>query len=243
MSDPSEKQMYLELLKKTILNEIYFQTEAATPEIRKKGRNWPVLAHSMIGRDRMDHLQKCMETVLEDKIDGDFIETGVWRGGACIFMRGFLKVHGIKNRRVWVADSFEGLPEPDEVNYPLDKGFDLHTVDYLKVSLESVKKNFVKYDLLDEQVCFLKGWFKDTLPTAPIEKISIARLDGDMYSSTMDSLINLYPKVSLGGYIIIDDYGAVSNCKAAVTDFRKKYNIEEPLINIDWTGVYWRKTK
>ena len=103
-----------------------------------------------------------------------------------------------------------------------------------------MKNNFRKYDLLDERVQFLKGWFKDTLPTAPIEKLAILRLDGDLYESTMDSLTNLYHRVSQGGFIIIDDY-VLPTCEAAVTDFRKATNIQEPLVRIDNYAVYWRK--
>ncbi|MEI2471868.1 TylF/MycF family methyltransferase [Peribacillus frigoritolerans] len=246
MSISLSLDLYLELLKKTILYEIWLEHEGVDPDIRRQGLDCPAIAHSMIGRLRMENLQQCMTSVLEENIEGDFIETGVWRGGACIFMRGFLKVHGVKDRKVWVADSFEGLPVPNIEQYPQDKGDPHHTFDFLRVSLEEVRGNFQKYDLLDEQVHFLKGWFKDTLPTAPIEKIAVARLDGDMYSSTMESLRNLYPKVSIGGYIIIDDYGALPNCAAAVTDFRKEFKIDEPLIkidNTDLTGVYWRKMK
>lgn len=235
------KELYLELLKKTILHEIW-ANDPRELEIRRQGRDWPQFAHSMIGRLRMNNLQHCMNAVHDENIEGDFIETGVWRGGACIFMRGFLKVHGIDNRRVWVADSFQGLPEPDVINYPADNGMTLHTVDQLRVSLEQVTENFRKYDLLDEQVCFLKGWFKDTLPTAPIEKIAIARLDGDMYSSTMEGLTNLYPKITKGGFVIIDDYGAVRQCAQAVTDFRNHHGINDPIEQIDWTGVFWRKS-
>lgn len=237
-------ELYLELLKKTILYEIWLEHEhGANPEARRLGQDWPAIAHSMIGRVRMDNIQQCMTSVLEENIEGDFIETGVWRGGACIFMKGFLKAHEINDRRVWVADSFEGLPEPDEVNYPNDKGYVFHTIDYLKVSLEEVEANFKKYDLLDDKVCMLKGWFKDTLPSAPIEKIAVARLDGDMYSSTMDSLRSLYPKVSIGGYIIIDDFAAVPSCAAAVCDYRKEFGIYDPLIKIDNSAVYWKKSK
>jgi O-methyltransferase len=242
MPDHLAKELYLELLKKTILYEIWLKNDTER-EHRRQGLDWPELAHSMIGRLRMDNLQQCMTTVLKEGVQGDFIETGVWRGGACIFMRGFLKVNEIHDRRVWVADSFAGLPKPDEVRFPLDKGLMLHTIDFLRVSLEEVKENFKNYNLLDEQVCFLKGWFKDTLPTAPIEKIALARLDGDMYSSTMDGLRNLYPKVSPGGFMVIDDYGAVAACAAAVQDYRTEFDIDEPLIRIDTTGVYWRKIK
>jgi O-methyltransferase len=179
--------------------------------------------------------------VLRDEVPGDFIETGVWRGGTCIFMRAALKAYADSTRQVWVADSFEGLPKPDG-RYPQDEG-DLHWTmsDDLGISLDQVKANFSRYGLLDDRVRFLKGWFKDTLPTAPIERLAILRLDGDMYSSTMDSLLNLYSKLSVGGYVIIDDYGAIDACHKAVEDFRARKQIRTPLIPIDWTGVYWRK--
>ena len=142
---------------------------------------------------------------------------------------------------MWVADSFEGLPEPDGLNYPKDRGDTHHTYSELAVSLQTVQENFRKYALLDDQVRFLKGWFKDTLPTAPIEKLAILRLDGDMYESTMDGLKNLYAKLSRGGFLIVDDYGAVPACKDAVHDFRRDNKISEEIIEIDWGGVYWQK--
>lgn len=235
-------EMYLELLKKTILFEIWLEHEpGATKENRLQGLDWPLIAHSMIGRIRMNNLHMLMNDVIANNVPGDFIETGVWRGGACIFMAGFLKAHGVRNRKVLVADSFEGLPKPDP-QYPIDATSKFHEQDFLRVSLPEVQGNFKKYDLLDDSVVFLKGWFKDTLPTAPTEKIAIARLDGDMYSSTMDALNNLYPKVSVGGYVIIDDY-SIGYCAAAVHDFRAAHNITDPLVTIDITGVYWKKTK
>lgn len=236
------KELYLELLKKTILFEIWLEHEGgqATVENRQQGLDWPLIAHSMIGRIRMNQLHLAMETVLRENIPGDFIETGVWRGGSCIFMRGFLKANLVQDRMVYVADSFQGLPEPDP-QYPVDQTSTFHEQDFLRVSLPEVQSNFKKYDLLDNGVSFLKGWFKDTLPVAPIKQIAIARLDGDMYSSTMDSLTNLYPKVSTGGFIIIDDY-SIGYCAAAVHDFRALHHITDPIHKIDITGVYWRKT-
>lgn len=179
---------------------------------RVEGKIWPCYADTMIGLKRLNNLQYCIETVIKDDIKGDLIETGVWRGGGCIFMRGVLAAYGIEDRRVFVADSFEGLLKPDVDKYPNDKGDKLHAVEYLSVSEEEVKKNFLRYNLLDKQVVFLKGWFKDTLPDAPIEKLSVLRLDGDMYESTIDALNNLYPKLSQGGFCIIDDY-ALKGCK------------------------------
>lgn len=211
------------------------------PELRLEGLDHPQLAHTMIGLRRLDNLQFCVEDALAAKVPGDLIETGVWRGGACIFMRAILQAHNVTDRNVWVADSFQGLPPPNEEKYPADKGDPHHLMLHLAVSLETVKANFEQYNLLDDQVRFLKGWFKDTLPTAPIEKIAVLRLDGDMYESTMDALTNLYPKVSPGGFVIIDDYGAVPSCKKAVTDFRRAQGINDPLWFVDWTGAYWQR--
>lgn len=211
------------------------------PAARAEGRDWPVDADTMIGLRRLDNLHFCIEQVLRDEVPGDFIETGVWRGGACIFMRAALKAYMDCTRQVWVADSFEGLPKPDG-RYQRDKGDLFWTMAAsLGISLDQVKSNFARYGLLDDRVRFLKGWFKDTLPTAPIQRLAILRLDGDMYSSTMDSLLNLYAKLSVGGYVIIDDYSAIKACREAVDDFRASKQIETPLIQIDWTRTYWRK--
>ncbi len=211
-----------------------------TDSARTDGRIWPGYADTMVGMKRLENLQDCIETVLHDDIPGDFIETGVWRGGSCIFMRAVLKAYGVNDRRVFVADSFAGLPRPDSEKYEADAGDKHYTRSFLAVSQETVEGNFRKYDLLDDQVIFLKGWFKDTLADAPIDRLAVLRLDGDMYESTMDSLNNLYTKLSAGGFCVIDDY-ALENCKRAVLDFRKKHNITEEMISIDWTGMYWRK--
>lgn len=204
---------------------------------------FPPTAHTMIGFDRLDNLQQCVETVLADGVPGDFIETGAWRGGATIFMRAILEAHGANDRRVWVADSFEGLPPPDVERYPPDAGDTLHTFEEFKVSLGQVKDNFERYGLLDDRVRFLKGWFRDTLPQAPIEKLAVIRLDGDMYESTMDALANLYPKLSTGGYLIVDDYGAFPACRQAVHDYREAHGIGEEIVPVDWSGVYWRRAE
>lgn len=209
------------------------------PTQRETGTGWPSLAHTMVGIKRLDNLQLCAESVLIDGIPGDFLETGVWRGGACIFMRGILEAHNDPSRRVFVADSFQGLPPPDP-KYPADAGDIHHRIGLLAVSRKQVEDNFRLYGLLDDRVVFLEGWFKDTLPTAPIHQLSILRLDGDMYSSTMDVFNNLYHKLSPGGYCIIDDYG-LPTCRQATDDFRKANGITEPIHEIDWTGVYWRK--
>lgn len=208
---------------------------------RAEGKLFPQYAETMIGLKRLNNIEFCAEKVIKDGIEGDFIETGVWRGGACILMRGILAAYEVKNRKVFVADSFQGLPPPDSEKYPVDKGDTNYTLRYLAISEQEVRRNFEKYGLLDEQVVFLRGWFRDTLPTAPIEKLSIIRLDGDMYGSTMDALNNLYPKLVKGGFCIIDDYGGGEPCKKAVDDYRAAHEIISEIQEIDWSGRYWRK--
>jgi len=214
----------------------------ADPELRRTGRDWPADAESMIGQKRMENLQTCVTDVLRRGVPGDLIETGVWRGGSVIFMRAVLAAYGDPDRRVWVADSFAGLPPPDP-RYAADAGDVFHGYDVLAVSLDEVKANFARYGLLDDRVRFLPGWFKDTLPVAPLERLAVARLDGDMYESTMDALRPLYPKLSVGGYLIVDDYGTVPGCRQAVDEYRAEHGITEPIVDIDGWGVYWRRER
>lgn len=241
-------EMYLTMMERVLLGVIYedppmdqWSGGVFNPTLRAKGRDWPTKAHTMIGFERLRNIRELMSHVVGDQIPGDFVETGVWRGGACIYMRAVLKVFNVVDRKVWVADSFEGLPKPDAERYPSqDVGDVHHTYKALAVSLEEVQENFRKYDLLDEQVQFLKGWFKDTLPGAPIERIAVLRLDGDMYASTMDALQALGHKVSAGGFIIVDDYGAVEGCRRAIADYRQEKGITAPIQNIDGIGAFWR---
>jgi glycosyltransferase involved in cell wall biosynthesis len=212
------------------------------PELRFLGRDWPEHAQTMIGTVRMRNIRYLVEKVIEDTIPGDLLEAGVWRGGACIYMRGILIAHGQTDRAVWAADSFAGLPVADPERYPIDAGDTHHTFKELAVSLEEVQANFARYGLLDENVRFLKGWFEDTLPKAPIERLALLRLDGDMYSSTIQTLDALYQKVSPGGFVIIDDY-ILPACRKAVDDFRTRLKIADAIQEVDGAAVFWQKSK
>jgi hypothetical protein len=207
------------------------------------GESCPEKGETMIGYKRLTNIEFCVRETIRNNIPGDLIETGVWRGGACIFMRALLKIFDVNNKTVWVADSFKGLPPPDTKDYPEDEGINLFRCPEFSVSHDEVRQNFVKYNLLDGQVKFLKGWFKDTLPSAPIQKLSVLRLDGDLYESTIDALFYLYPKLSVGGFCIIDDWGAIPACKKAIDDYREIFSIDERIQVIDWTGVFWVKER
>jgi len=209
---------------------------------RTLGLDWPFAAETMIGMERLANLQKCVEIVLSEDVPGDLVECGVWRGGACILMRAVLAVYGDDKRHVWVVDSFAGVPPPDSKKYAADKDLRLDLqADVLAVPKSTVQANFQRYGLLDDRVSFLEGWFKDTLPTAPIDCISVLRLDGDLYESTIQAMDALYPRLSPGGFCIIDDYHAIDACRRAVADYRERHSISAPIIEIDGTGVFWRK--
>ncbi len=218
-------------------------------DLRETGASWPPHAETMIGPARLKNVQDLVTRVLADDIPGDLVETGVWRGGVIILMRAILAAYGDTERRVWACDSFEGLPDPDVDRYPADVEFVLadsmerdFTKQVLVVPLDRVKANLARYELLDDRVLFLKGWFKDTLPSAPIEQIGVLRVDGDLYESTMDALVHLEPKVSPGGFIIVDDYNGIDACRQAVDNYRATHSIVDQINEIDWTGVWWQRS-
>jgi hypothetical protein len=174
-------------------------------------------------------------------------------------MRGVLKAYGVTDRIVWVADSFQGLPRGKDTHLPqtysspeMAKIFATRheqpevlsatlTRMAAGTSYEEVREHFEHYSLLDDQVRFLRGWFRDTLPTAPIERLALLRLDGDLYESTHDALAALYPRLSKGGYAIIDDYGTFSECRQAVHDYLSAVGETADIQTIDQDAVYWQK--
>jgi len=246
---------YLDLVERALLNTIHGEPRLeaglriAAMRLRHPWQTrawshrdfWPVKAHTMLSSARIAHLRKLTEATLAEGIPGDYIETGVWRGGACILMRAVLAAYGVSDRRVYVADSFEGLPRPDADRYPADRGDKLFSFGELAVSEAQVRRNFEAYGLLDEQVVFLKGFFKDTLPSLTGHSFALIRLDGDMYESTFEALTSLYDGVSPGGYVVIDDYGIMGACRRAVHDFLDTRGLAPSIADIDGQGVWWRK--
>lgn len=242
------RDLYTDLLIKILSNTIYEDpamepgsNQAFSKPARDVGKDWPRIAHTMVGTRRLTNLRDLAQSCLDRGISGDFIETGVWRGGCCILMRGVLAANGEKSRKVYVADSFAGLPPPKPDVFSADAGDPHHTFSELVVSLDQVKANFEKYGLLDGQVVFVEGWFENTLPRLDAGPFALIRLDGDMYESTIVALNSLYAKLTSGGYLIVDDYGAIEGCRRAVEDFRARHSIASQMHVIDWTGVWWQK--
>lgn len=211
--------LYLDLLKKSILADQV----------------------SMLPGHKLDTLRYCIEDCLKNSIQGDIIETGVWKGGATIYCAGILKAHGNTDKKVFVADSFAGLPPPDAGKWPHDKGDTSYQRTDLAISLEEVKENFRAFHLLSENIVFVKGFFEQSLQSAGIGRLAVLRLDGDMYGSTMTVLEQLYHKLEVGGYLILDDW-LISGARQALLDFRERKGIQEDMYE-DFSGIFWKKTE
>lgn len=268
-ADADPRRLYLDLVKRCVLNLPYVDVElnpiqphgrfrslvlrafrqagiqlahARRGSYRRRieGHDFSDVAQSMLSLKRLDNVQQCIETVLREGIAGDLMETGVMRGGTIILMRAVLKAYGVTDRVVWGADSFEGLPAPNPERFPADAGAAWHLRPLTEVGERVVQRNFARYGLLDGQVKFLRGWFRDTLPSAPLKSLAVLRLDGDLYESTMDAIVPLYPKLCRGGFLIVDDYD-LPPCRKAIHDYRDREGIHDAIVPIDDAGVFWRK--
>ncbi len=255
------RSAYLELLKLTLCDLAGAATlsvtksgdDRAAPEriysrelgadelaLRANGVDWPWGGLTMVGLSRLDDLQRCVESIVADDVPGDLIEAGAWRGGASILIRATLDSLGADDRTLWVADSFRGLPPPDGRRFPTDRELDLSSMDYLSAPVAEVKSNFARFGL-GEGVRYVEGFFADTLPRLRGTRWSLARLDGDSYEATWLGLEALYPGLSAGGYVIVDDYLLIEECRRAVDDYRREHGIVEPIEEIDWNSIRWRR--
>ena len=219
---------------------VHGQTEF-DENLRLRGLDWPKTAFSMVGLARMHNFRVLVEQAIINGIPGDIVETGVWRGGASMMAKAVIDSYGDSTRRVYLADSFAGLPPPDPEKYPLDKGLDLNLYEELAISEEEVCANFAKMGLLDDRVITVKGWFRDTMKNFPGQSIAVLRLDGDLYKSTIDPLNYLYDRVSPGGWIIVDDYECFEACKRATQDFLRSRKLRPTIHHIDGIGVFFQK--
>jgi O-methyltransferase len=198
--------------------------------------------HTMIGLFRLCNIERCAEQIIADGIPGDFLEAGVCKGGAAIFMRGLQVAHGEPERKTYLVDSFQGVPPSDQAR---DAEYGLHfeeaRLPWLACGEEAVREHFSRYDLLDSNVQFVKGWLAESLPGATIGPLALLRIDVDLYSSTFECLDLLYDKVVPGGFVIVDDYGFLRCCRDAVDEFRARRGVTEPIRWVDGSGIYWRK--
>lgn len=205
---------------------------------RLEGGDWPKNAETMIGEKRLESFRYAIETVEGDGIEGDIIECGVWRGGAAVYAKAVLNSLN-SLRKLYVADSFCGLPELSEMDNRIECS-KVHDP-LLSIQRSYVENVFKKYELLDDRVIFVEGWFSETLSKLS-GPFAVIRMDGDLYSSTRDILVSLYPKLANGGYILVDDYDLFSGCKIAVHEYLSRHSLRPNFERVDFTEIRWRKT-
>jgi hypothetical protein len=218
--------------------------DETTEEDRVEGRGWPASAETMMGLRRLEFFQSCLVDIIKNGLPGDLFEAGCWRGGAVIFMLGVLRALGDTSRRVWAADSFRGYPAPTGQSFDVDHHL-FRRSDYFSISRAEFEKNVRRYGLLGPRLHVLEGWFSESIPAAPIEKVSLIRIDVDGYEGVRDTLKLLYPKLSLSGYVLIDDIRQ-PGAKRAVDEFFAESGLSEEILQVpqaDPRAVYWRKTR
>jgi cephalosporin hydroxylase len=196
------------------------------PDSHDEGRSLPYAA---MGRRRLEAVDEALSVVRNEKVIGDLIDLGTGRGGAAMYMRGYLDAHEIPNKRVWVADRFRVEPAADD---PLDVARDLNTV----------RDGFDRFGLLDERVRFLLGEPAATLSEAPITTIAMIRIGPGLGAEIGAALDAIYPRIAFGGIVMIDAYDDPAT-RAAVDEFRNRRGIDDPLERRDWGVAVWRKRR
>jgi O-methyltransferase len=179
-----------------------------------------VLPYTMVERPALVDLARQVQTVLAENVPGDFVECGVWRGGASFLMADLLREVGAADRKVWMLDSFEGVPPPEDIDGPFARA--LWAKDNAAGSVPPDEVLTAASELgLDSHTELVKGWFDETLPVVRhrIGPIAILRIDCDWYSGVRCCLENLYDQVAAGGFVIIDDYYWFDGCAVAVHEF------------------------
>lgn len=237
---------YLGPLEKAVQGQLHTQAKRLVLPFdsnkRQSGQDWPLFAMTMTGRVRMQTAKTILEDIFSNQVPGDMIETGVWRGGLSIFARGVMIASNESHRKSYVCDSFAGLP-PSQ--YKDDSRVKWDETPYLEVSDEKVMNNFISAGIIDPEIIFVKGFFTHTMkPLSQIvTQVSFLRLDGDMYESTVDVLYHFYDKLSIGGYVFIDDYAKMFPARDACEDFFKVHHFSPKVIQPDVTSGYWKKTE
>ena len=201
---------------------------------RERGDVWPRLAVTMIGDRRAANIVAMVRHVNSSSVPGCLVDCGVWRGGSTIIMKQANDDDGA-GRMVYCCDTFDGFLESDA------QAEGVACLEGLKVSAREVTDNFIEHGVSMNGVAFLKGDVRDTLHHI-VGPVALMRLDVDMHGPTTSCLEQLYPKLSDGGVVIIDDYHFANyECKRAVDEFRQRAGDTNQIIPIDGSGAYWIK--
>lgn len=196
---------------------------------------------TMTSKERMFALYQSVRYISAKGIEGSFVECGVWRGGSIMLMAETLRRLGDPNRKFYLYDTFQGMTEPSDADVQFDgihasvRALEFEQGQWCNSSLEDVQNKLIQFQLADDQFNFVEGRVEETIPGVIPDRIALLRLDTDWYESTKHELEFLYPKLEMGGVMIIDDYGHWKGCQKAVDEFF--INKGPVLLNrIDYSG-------
>ncbi len=204
-----------------------------------------VAPYTMTSAARGVALIRAVEYLEKQKIAGDFVECGVWKGGSVMTMAECLIAAGSIDRDIYLYDTFEGMSEPTEEDKSWDGRTaarqladapkeDIHSV-WCYSTLEEVRQNVNSTGYPNERLHFVEGKVEETIPAVMPDKIALLRLDTDWYESTRHELIHLFPRLVEGGILIIDDYGHWEGCRKAVDEYFESTGTRIFLSRIDYT--------
>lgn len=244
-SDPA-RERYLDLIKRAVTNYLYLGGERrvdrynAFAHYDQAAHDWTIdplsRPHTLQDRGQLDLIEQSVAAIVRGRVPGDFIEAGVWRGGAIILLRALIAAYDLPDRQVIAADSFAGIPRNTQFRHdPVDEW-----QDRWEASLDDVRGAVRRYGLLDDRVEFLAGYFADTLPGLRKRRLALIRLDSDSHDSVLTSLEYLYPLLSPGGIVIVDDWHLIG-CRFAVNTYRERHGITDEVLTEAGNG-YWVKT-
>lgn len=229
------EKFFSEFKQKAIINTLYADYTAEEILIINE-----VSEFTLTNSERIVSLIRAVQHLEKHNIPGDIVECGVWKGGSIIAILKTLMALKSFDRNIYLYDTFEGMSVPNaiDLSYKGESALKFYSEneDYCNSSLEEVKKNVQKIGYPNDKIHYVKGKVEDTIPSYGVSKeISLLRLDTDWYESTLHELIHLFPRLTTGGLIIIDDYGHWQGCKKAVDEYLKNNGIELFLSRIDYT--------
>lgn len=201
---------------------------------------------TMTSPERINALVEAVKYIIKNKIDGDFVECGVWKGGSTMAMAQMLLELGEKERNIHLYDTFTGMVAPSDKDISFEGEIAQEVFlktqisddasDWCYAPIDEVMKNVFDTGYPREKFYFVKGKVEDTIPADIPEKIALLRLDTDWYESTRHELVHLFPRLSPYGILIIDDYGCWQGAKKAVDEYISENNLRIFLSRIDSTG-------
>lgn len=200
---------------------------------------------TMTSPERIHALRESVRHVTKHQIPGAIVECGVWRGGSMMTAAATLLESDDRSRTLYLFDTFTGMPEPSDIDKDnrgelaatrLEREDRTTGAVWANSPIDEVRRNMRATGYPEDRVVLVAGRVEQTIPDAAPEQIALLRLDTDWYESTRHELVHLYPRLSVGGVLIIDDYGHWEGARRAVDEFIEEHRLKLLLSRIDYTG-------